>query len=392
MELFKASRQWAERPEDERFWTLQEMSAACKDYYNHSLASTVLYGDLKTDVQGVDIALVGKNGNTARLTNYAFGQLCQRVHAPASYLRTLPPTLAVENLNHGLTTQRDKTDKGALLLHKNGDLIARCITGVKYQRIWNWEIADRLIKLQEAGWKVPPARPSHKIKNPKLIRTATEADVLSTGKLGLSVKVGDQIGPAGIYASDRDMFVFMVDDEHVLDNPACPGIPLAKGFFMWNSEVGDASFGICAFLYDAVCGNHIVWGAQQVREFRIRHIGDARDRAFWQIKIELKEYAEESTSDLQAKIKKAQSYVLGTDKDEVLDAILKFARGKRLNTITESVAEEAMDLAESTTRYGNPRTAWAVAQGMTELSQRSNYASTRVEMDRDAGRLMEIAF
>ena len=47
----------------------------------------------------------------------------------------------------------------------------------------------------------------------KGIRIATEADVLRGAGFGLSIRVGDKIAPAGLYASDHDMFVFMVNND-----------------------------------------------------------------------------------------------------------------------------------------------------------------------------------
>ena len=40
---------------------------------------------------------------------------------------------------------------------------------------------------------------------------------------------------------------------------------------MWNSEVGKTTLGAGFFLFDYVCCNHIVWGADQYTEIRIRH-------------------------------------------------------------------------------------------------------------------------
>ena len=44
------------------------------------------------------------------------------------------------------------------------------------------------------------------------------------------------IAPAGIYASDHDMFAFLVNEEYRIDDGSDGG--LARGFFVQNSEVG----------------------------------------------------------------------------------------------------------------------------------------------------------
>lgn len=389
MNILKAEKQWANRPADERFRTLAEMVAACKSYADSSVGSTVRFGDLRVEARGNEIFLLGKENIPAQLTHYSFGQMAQRVKAPAGYLRNLPPTLAAQNLNHGLKYQRDPDDSAKVLLHKNGGYLARCFTSAKYQRIWNYEIGKRLVHLEHDGWRTAPGRPPHGYKGETWI--ATEADCLRSNGI-LSVKPGDRIAPAGIYASDRDMFVFLVNEGNPIANPASPDCPLHRGFFVWNSEVGDKSFGIMTFFYDAICGNHIVWGATNVCEMRVRHVGSARGRAFGRLSLQLKQYADSSVNEDEAKILKAQTYELGTTKEQTLDALMKFITKKRVTVLNESKLNEAYAIAETTPRYGNPNTPWAVAQGITEISQRTEHASDRVNMDRAAGQLIEMAF
>lgn len=393
MELFKAARQWSSRPADERFWTLRDMHAACISYYREARESVVPYADLRVQAEDGEVLLVGKANIPARLTNYAFAQLSARVGAPPSYLTELPATLAAQNLNHGLAVRAangDK-DKAKLLVHANGSILARCLVSEKYQRIWNFEIAARLADLEQDGWRAPPARPFPNCPE-HMIRTATEADVSRSLKSGLSVKVGDKIGPAGLYASDRDMFVFLVNEGNPLTNPADPATPLNRGFFCWNSEVGDASFGIMSFLYDAVCGNHIVWGAREVEEIRIRHLGSARDKAFSQIAVGLKAYADASTSEDQAKIKAAQDFQIAAKKEDVIEAVIAFASKRRINVLSRKVVDAAFEVAANTPRFGSPTSPWGLSQGLTVLSQDKAHADARVDLDRAAGKLLEIAF
>lgn len=209
MELFKASNQWAQRPDDERFSTLQELHEAVSSYRASAREATVPFNTLRTEARGGEIVLIGKANTPARLTNWAFGQVALSVGAPANYLRSLPATLAANNLNHGLSKTDDRTDR-SLLLHTNGDLLARAITSERYTRIWNSDITSRLLAMPDQGWQVPPARPVR--DGQRGTRIATEADVLRGAGFGLSINVGDQIAPAGLYASDHDLFVFMVKD------------------------------------------------------------------------------------------------------------------------------------------------------------------------------------
>lgn len=111
MELFKAHRQWSTRPDDERFETIEALYEATKHYGESAREKSVEFGELRTEAVDGDVQLVGKAGVPAKFTNWAFGQVCARLGAPASYLRELPATLACQNLNHGLSTARERRGK-----------------------------------------------------------------------------------------------------------------------------------------------------------------------------------------------------------------------------------------------------------------------------------------
>jgi hypothetical protein len=184
------------------------------------------------------------------------------------------------------------------------------------------------------------------------------------------------------------MFAFLVDNDRRIFE-TLPGGGLSRGFFVWNSEVGAAAFGICTFLYEYVCGNHRVWGARDVSEVRIRHTGDADDRAFAGLTAELRKYADASASQDEARITAARSFKLGTDKNAVLDAVFAL----KIAGLGRKVAESAYTLAEARTDwYGDPRTAWGFTGGLTELSRDLPNADARVALDRAAGKVLVEAF
>ena len=201
-------------------------------------------------------------------------------------------------------------------------------------------MTERLRELPETGWRVPPARPAQ--GDDPQARPATASDVLDDreGGGGLSINLGDMIAPAGLYASDRDMFVFMVNEKNPIEDGR--GNRLSRGFFCWNSEVGDKSFGLMMFLYAHVCGNHIVWGADDVREVRIRHVGSANRRAWWEIRRTLSEAVDRSAEEEEGRIRTAQSYRIAGTKEELLDTIFKF----RWNTAPRKTLELAYQTAE----------------------------------------------
>src|SRR5262245_25771890 len=133
MNIMRASNQWATRPADERFWTVQELYDATKAHRDAAATAKVNLADMRAEASDGSVILTGKTGATAELTHFAFGQLCARANAPAGYLRQLPATLAVQNLNHGLKARsiEEPDAEAKLLLHKNGGYFARAITSDK---------------------------------------------------------------------------------------------------------------------------------------------------------------------------------------------------------------------------------------------------------------------
>lgn len=387
LNLFAANQQWSTRPDDERFWSLDDMAAQCKAYAAQAAHATVRMNQIGIDsTDEGDLCIVGPQGRAAKFTHWSFGQLAGRVSAPADYLRRLPAPVAAQCLNSGLERFGNDGASANVLFHANGDLICRSFTSDDYARIWNWEVIDRLTNLAGQGWRVPPARPAH--ENQTGARPATDADILpNQGDFGLRIKVGDQIAPAGLYASDHDMFAFLVNEDVRIDDGSPNG--LARGVFVMNSEVGAASLKVVRFLYRHCCGNHIVWDAKDVQELRIVHRGQNDRRFGYQMIAELRRYADESTAGDVDRINSAKRFSLGDNKDEVLDRLfgLKILPKKTI----ESAYEKAIAEADYRTHV-NPRSAWGIAQGITALSQNSVHADKRMELDRAAGRVMSIAF
>src|SRR5262245_39100046 len=99
--LYAASNQWATRPNDERFWTMQEMRDQCYEYYvdrteyNQQAMKGLHFGVRNNEL---DLSLLGRA--PMRLSNWGFNQLCSTMNAPASYLSSLPASHTATLLNH----------------------------------------------------------------------------------------------------------------------------------------------------------------------------------------------------------------------------------------------------------------------------------------------------
>ena len=398
--LMQASKEWATRPDDQRFWTLDEMHQHATKAERESVVADIPVDDLRfsrsddpnwavaLDLDGTELASFTQEryGNTfARFTHHGFGQICSLLGAPASYLRTLPSETVQDCLTFGARrAEENGVSDRQLLFHANGSMKVRAATSTRYERIWNHEIISRLVDLEGDGWIVPPARPSS--MEATRTRSATADDVLDFGtESALTVKEGDKISPAGLYASDHDMFAFMIHPERVIDNGLSPD-GMRRGFMVANSEVGDKALWGISFLFDTVCGNHIVWGAEQIHETRIRHIGSDLGERWDAIVSNISDYSDEAAAAQEGQIREAQKVRLGKDRDEVIDWLFS----KRL--VGKKVAAAAYDTAEKfADTHGDPRTAWGLASGLTRLSQDTDFANSRVTLDLAAGNILREA-
>ena len=355
--LMKASYEWSTRPEDQRFKSLEDLKAFCLRSYETAKTAEAQINQLRVEAQDGDLHLIGRAGVPATFTNWSFGQLCSKISAPAGYIRDLPATLAAQNVNHGLAKLPDSSDPAQLYFHNGDALKLHAITTPKYSRIYGKDVVERLEELvnREQGWQPAPAAFD---------------------------------GSRGLYASDHDLFCFFVDnDRRIFEKDKNGG--LGRGFFLWNSEVGAASIGIMTFLYEYVCGNHRVWGATGIQELRIRHVGNADQRYFGELAVELRKYSESSATEIEAQIETAKQRVIAKTKDDVLDAVF----GKRITGLSRSMISDGYEMAERRVDwYGAPNTVWGLAGGLTEVARDTKFADSRVALDRAAGKLMEINF
>lgn len=359
MEIMKASTQWATRPDDERYTTLEALhDATVKHESALREAPNVDASTLRTDVDESGVVLVGKGNVASRLTHWAFGQLAARVGAPAAYLRELPAKLASENLNHGLAKRAQSAESGALalLVHVADRFTVNALTSNRYERIWNRDITERLLDMQARGWSVP------------------------VPDLGLGAGFDD--GRRPLYVSDHDLFAFICSD-HTIDEPGNPD-GLKRGLIAENSIVGASKLRLTRFYYRGMCGNHIIWNASEVTELALTHRGNIRERLqAWD--VEIKRYLNESATEDEARIVDARRKLIAATKDEVLDALF----GKRIPALTRKVIEASYD-AVIPEQDGDPRTVWGIVQGITRHSQTVPYADQRTDIDRAAGRLLDV--
>ena len=347
-DMHAASREWATRPTDERF-------ASMANLHNDAVADKAAAREVEVDgggltVEARDGAVWLRSGAAgAPLGTWAFEQAARLGGAPPSYLQGLTATTAASALNESLkTTRAARMDSTLRLLTRKGEIAA--INGPRYGRIWDADVISE-VKNLGGNWTTPPA-------------------------------YGE--APSGLYRGDRDMFIFQVDGDRRIEDGSPQG--LGRGFFVWNSEVGARSFGISTFFYRYICGNHIVWGASNVTESRLRHVGaEAWTRARAEVELNLRQWANEGASGVEAQIRVAQATVLGKDKAATTAAVV------RATGASAKLVSGAWDAASQWVEAdGAPNTLWGMAQAITRYSQSSPWTAARVETDRVAGQLLSV--
>lgn len=387
--LSAAMRQWATRPDDERFWDTEEMLAALAKRRANSKEELVKPSQLVAEGDGDEFKIKGPGGTELDPTNWAMRQLGTRLGVGTDIFGKVSGETAAGIFNDRIE-RMDPEDEINLLIQQSKDegvpSQVRAVLSSGYARVWDADIvqyAQLLIKQQ--GFKVPPARLA--IEGGRS-RIATEADVLSANNRptgGPSIQVGDTIGPAGLYAGDRDMFMTLVRDDLAITDPM--GNPLNMGLMISNSEVGAKKFSVTQFMFRGVCGNHCFWNCTDIIQARYRHVGAAEDRvkAFLNqvvvngIKFTNPEQ-DQKVVDWMARI------TLGPDKAEVVDAIYGWRMSPQI--LTKKVLGAIYDEGEKWADVdGAPNTWWGYLQAMTRYSQTFPNADQRLALDMAAAEL-----
>lgn len=360
MEIIQASHEWATRPNDQRFTSLSELKQSVEQRKKESWTAVTPAGKLQvfpTQDQDLIVSVFDPTQGEARQilpTNWAFGQLAQYAKAPAAYLRSLPAELAAINLQWGLEHQPIR-DEALILARTNGESTLRSMTSTTYGRIWDIDVVRSVEKVNRDGrWKIPSA--SYATQNPKRATT--------------------------LYASDRDVFIFLVDDTNPVE---VNGEKLFRGFYTWNSEVGSATFGLTTFLYRYVCDNRIIWGATEVKELKIRHTGGAPERFAHEGALYLQKYAEETTYKTVETIKKASQFELPPSEKKQGSGWEDWLKSRGF---TSTVAKQAIEKAKE--EEGDARSLWDIVNGITAHARSIPYNDERTKLEAQAGKLLEV--
>ena len=369
----RVSSEWFSRPNDERYLSLSELYASVKGRAERSRTRTVESAAIRVEAHRDDpenLALILPDAEApVAPTHWSFGQLASLVSAPAAYLRQLPAPLAGINLQYGLTSHRAEQIK--TLETEDGRTELRAVTGPDYGRIYDHELVAAVQKIAGNGtgdtrWKVPGTLDwSSGVYNPMVDITKDTTT---------------------LYASDRDVFLFLVDDMNPIEaGKLSDGSPdlYFRGFYCWNSEVGAKTLGIASFYLRAVCQNRNLWGVEDFQEISIRHSKYAANRFAHEAAPALTRFADSSPRPFVEGIRAARERVVARSDDDRTDFLRKrgFSKAETARIVETVLAEEGRP----------PESVFDFVQGITAVARSKPQQDARLEMEGKAKKLLERA-
>ena len=369
----RVSSEWFSRPDDEKFLSLSELYTSVKRRAEHSKTRTMESAAIRVEAHRDDpeqLALVLPDAEApVAPTHWSFGQLSSLGGAPAAYLRQLPAPLAGINLQYGLTNHRAEQIKTMEVA--NGRTELRAVTGPDYGRIYDHQLVSAVHRIAGDGvgdtrWKVP--------------------GVLdwSTGVYNPMVDITKDT--TTLYASGRDVFLFLVDDRNPIEAGTLPdGSPdlFFRGFYCWNSEVGAKTLGIASFYLRAVCQNRNLWGGESFQEITIRHSKYAADRFTHEAAPALANFADSSPHPFIQGIRSARVRIVARSDEDRTDFLRKrgFSKAETGKIVEAVLAEEDRP----------PESVFDFVQGITAVARSKPQQDARLTMETRAKKLLESA-
>ncbi len=362
------SSQWYSRPDDQRFTSLNDLRDRVQSWADASRSTIIDTRDIRVSAKDSENLLL-EMPDTGELTapnHWSFGQITSLIGAPAGYLRKLPAQIAGINLQYGLSNFRQEAVKA--YIRQDGSHELRAATGPEYGRIYDHELVSAVQRIAGNGtgdtcWKIPGVLDWRTMKYDPMAPVTKESTTL--------------------FASDRDVFCFLVDDTHPIEIGKLPnGDPdlIFRGFYAWNSEVGSKTAGLATFYMRAICQNRILWGVENFEQITIRHTKNAPLRFANEAAPALMDYSNQRTDKLLYGIQQARETIVAKTDDERIEFLGKRGFAKdQAKQIIASVMEEEGKPAESI---------WDMVQGITATARRKGHQDARLDMEKAAGNLL----
>ena len=373
----EVSRQWASRPRDQRYLNLTDLRERLVARREETDVTVLPARKLEfvapeittlADAQKFAVGLPG--GGLVGPTHWSFSQLAGLADFSGRELRKLPSPLVADILTYQMRHARQIDE--LKLFSGAGEL--RAAVGPKYGWIPDADVVEAVQMIAGNGtgdqrWKIP-------------------------GVMNWASSTYDPFAPVTydsttLYASDRDVFIFLVDDTHPLEiGKLKNGEPdlLFRGFYMTNSEVGAGALRLATFYLRGVCMNRNLWGVEQFEDIAIRHTSQAPSRFVEEARPALLSYGDASERKLLEGVAAAKAAVLAKDESEALSFLRE--RGfsaRRARDIAVLTGEGQGEREEG----DFPRTAWDFTQCITEYARTIPNNDERVLVEKVAGKILD---
>jgi len=185
-----------------------------------------------------------------------------------------------------------------------------------------------------------------------------------------------------LYMSDRDMFVFLCDEQNRVELPNRRNGEkgsLARGFYFYNSEVGAATFGVSTFYFDYVCSNRIIWNQQEVQQVKMRHSKFAPERFVQDVLPGLTMFTEGSSMGIVTAIENARKVTFETP--EIVSEVLQQKFPKK---VADKIA--FMHMLEEEKPIENM---YELTNAMTAYARMVPFQDMRVAIEAEAGKILK---
>lgn len=368
------SSQWANRSDDQRFTSLTDLRAQVAKWAIESEAREVMPKNIRAiyDASTPDYLAFDVDGTVVDPSHWGFSQIARIAQAPADYLRSLPAPLAAVNLNYGLSVAEQKDVAAYVRKPTDGGALLRGLTSTKYGRILDRDVVDAVMKVAGNGtgdtrWKVPGC-----------IDWSSEFGVAYNSEVDITKE------NTTLYASDRDVFLFLVDDRNPIEvGKLADGSPdlMFRGFYVWNSEVGCRTFGFASMYLRGVCQNRNLWGVEGFNEIVFKHTGGAPGRFQNEAEPALLAFADGEASKLVKGVKAAKQAIVAKDDEEREEFLSKFG-------VSLKMARKVIDQCELEEGH-KPESVWDFANGLTAVARGEGLQENRLKIEQLAGKLLD---
>jgi hypothetical protein len=374
------SKQWRSRPDDERHANLDDLMAHVQGINDACHTSDIDPKGIRVRASAENhdaLALELPTGEIVAPTNWAFGQLAGLVGGHASYLRKLPARLAGACLQYHLAADRETELRSYIRKVDENTNQLRAMTSTQFGRITDASVVEAVQKVAGRG----DGSGGFRWKTPGMIDWSSRA---ANGTVRYDPNIPTTKENTTLYASDRDIFIFLVDDRNPIEIGTLPdGSPdlVFRGFYVENSEVGAGKYRISSMLLRGVCENRCLWGCEGFQSVEFSHTKSAPDRFLLETMPTLEGFAESRTDKLVNAVRSAKLALVEKERQ------IKFLVDRGF---AKTVADAALIACER--EEGHPaQSIWDLCQGLTAHARSIPHNDVRLDVEKRAGALFDAA-